>query len=278
MNGAARDADRVLTGLPFAMLRARRAARERRARSARRCRPRARRRRLQQGMAILGRVTNRAASRPASLRPGRRHPARVRVRLRVLAGPDRLRLRAGRRRAPDHRGARPARPRRRRPGQGRDRPASRRRRSTAAPGGRRHLRRRRARPPRPPSPSPPARARRSPDAATGVEIPGIPVGHPARRADRRSPPTRPAPTSSPCRCCPTLGYYEDLTPVRPSRRRAASRRCPTARSARGLAGLRPRTCSPGPRTVRMCAGLAGSASTLARSRLTCTSRVLVSPT
>ena len=35
---------------------------------------------------------------------------------------------------------------------------------------------------------------------------------------------------------------------------------------------------PSPRTVRMCVGFAGSASTLARSRLTWTSRVLVSPT
>ncbi len=35
---------------------------------------------------------------------------------------------------------------------------------------------------------------------------------------------------------------------------------------------------PSPRTVRMCAGFAGSASTLARSRLTWTSSVLVSPT
>ena len=35
---------------------------------------------------------------------------------------------------------------------------------------------------------------------------------------------------------------------------------------------------PSPRTVTMCRGLAGSASILARSRLMCTSRVLVSPT
>ena len=35
---------------------------------------------------------------------------------------------------------------------------------------------------------------------------------------------------------------------------------------------------PSPRTVTMCRGLAGSASILARSRLMCTSSVLVSPT
>jgi len=35
---------------------------------------------------------------------------------------------------------------------------------------------------------------------------------------------------------------------------------------------------PSPRTVTMCRGLAGSVSIFARSRLMCTSRVLVSPT